>query len=243
MNSSKYLIVVVVILTSSLFTELSAKEKWWEKAIKAVTSSDVSEISNDEISNAFKEALQIGSETVVQQLGTAGGFNNDATIHIPLPNNLIKVKKLLTKVGMSGMVDDLELKLNMAAEAATPKAKELFISAISDMSFDDIQKIYNGPKDSATQYFKSKMSASLSTEMRPIVDESLNDVGAIQSFDNVMGKYKSLPYVPDVKSDLAEHVINKAMDGIFHYVAKEEAAIREDPLKQTTDLLKKVFSQ
>jgi hypothetical protein len=31
------------------------------------------------------------------------------------------------------------------------------------------------------------------------------------------------------------------MDGIFHYMAVEEAAIRKDPVKRTTDLLKKVF--
>ncbi|MDH3393507.1 MAG: DUF4197 domain-containing protein [Desulfobulbaceae bacterium] len=31
------------------------------------------------------------------------------------------------------------------------------------------------------------------------------------------------------------------MDGIFYYVAKEEAAIRENPVRQTTDLLKRVF--
>jgi hypothetical protein len=31
------------------------------------------------------------------------------------------------------------------------------------------------------------------------------------------------------------------MDGIFYYMAKEEAAIRTNPAKRTTDLLKRVF--
>ena len=31
------------------------------------------------------------------------------------------------------------------------------------------------------------------------------------------------------------------MDGIFHYLAKEEAAIRSNPAKRTTALLQKVF--
>jgi len=31
------------------------------------------------------------------------------------------------------------------------------------------------------------------------------------------------------------------VDGIFYYLAKEEAAIRENPAKRTTDLLKQVF--
>ena len=85
------------------------------------------------------------------------------------------------------------------------------------------------------------MSPALAENMRPVVEDSLSEVGAIQAYDNVMGAYSSLPFVPDVKADLTDYVIEKGMDGIFHYVAKEEAAIRRDPAKRTTDLLKRVF--
>ncbi|MBA3003435.1 MAG: DUF4197 domain-containing protein [Desulfurivibrio sp.] len=197
--------------------------------------------SNSEIGGAFKDALSIGAKNVVSQLGAKDGFNGDPSIHIPLPGELNTVKTMLSKIGMSQSVDDLELKLNRAAEAATPKAKALFLQAIKDMSFDDIKKIYEGPEDSATQYFKSKMTPSLKKEMQPIVEKSLSQVGAIQSYDAVMGQYKALPIVPDVQADLAEHVLQKGLDGIFYYIAKEEAAIRKDPAKQTTALLKKVF--
>lgn len=66
-------------------------------------------------------------------------------------------------------------------------------------------------------------------------------VGAIQACDNVIDKYQTLPFVPDIKANLTDHVVRKGMDGIFYYIAKEEAAIRKNPVKQTTDLLKKVF--
>jgi hypothetical protein len=85
------------------------------------------------------------------------------------------------------------------------------------------------------------VSQSLLSKMRPIVDESLSEVGAIQVFNRVVGRYEDLPLVPDVSADLTDHVVEKGMDGIFFYIAKEEAAIRENPAKQTTDLLKKVF--
>jgi hypothetical protein len=44
-----------------------------------------------------------------------------------------------------------------------------------------------------------------------------------------------------VDPDLASFVTQKAMDGIFYYVAQEEKKIRKDPAAQVTDLLKKVF--
>ena len=56
-----------------------------------------------------------------------------------------------------------------------------------------------------------------------------------------MGKYKSIPFMPDVKEDLNGYVVEKGMDGIFYYLAQEEAAIRSQPLKQTTTLLKRLF--
>ncbi len=196
-----------------------------------------------QITDAFKQALSMASQGVVDQVGTADGFNTDAAIHIPLPGPLQKVKSMLATVGLSSMADDLELKLNRAAEAAAPKAKQLFLTAIEEMTFEDVKTIYEGPEDSATQYFKGKMSAPLGEEMRPIVDTTLAEVGAVNAYEQVMGKYKDIPFVPDVKADLTQHVLDKGLAGIFYYMAREEAAIRENPVKQTTDLLKSVFGR
>lgn len=206
-------------------------------------SGSTSSLTNTEIGNGLKEALRVGTDRLVGQLGSANGFNNDPAVHIPLPDSLKKVQSALKRFGMSGMADDLELRLNRAAEAATPKAKKLFFDSITSMTLDDVQKIYKGPKDSATQFFRGKMTAPLKGEFRPIVNSSLADVGAINSYDKMMGQYKSLPFVPDVKADLVNHVLDKAIAGIFLYLGREEAAIRENPAKQTTALLKKVFGK
>ena len=198
-------------------------------------------LTDSEIVSGLKEALRVGTENVVSRLGRLDGFNADPAIHIPLPESLNKVKSALSAIGLSSMLDDLELKLNRAAEAATPPAKKLFWEAIAEMTLADVQGIYNGPDDSATRYFQNKMSGLLAAEMRPIVDDALDQVGAIRSYDAVMGQYESLPFVPNVKADLNTYVVDKGMEGIFHYIAKEEAAIRNDPMKRTTDILQKVF--
>lgn len=198
-------------------------------------------LSNDEIADGLREALRVGTERVVDQVGTTDGFNLDPDIRIPLPGPLQDAQRLLNTVGMSDMADDLELRLNRAAEAAAPEAQELFVDAISEMSLEDAQRIYDGPDDAATRYFQEKMSPALAERMAPIVDEALAEVGAIQSFDAMMSQYQSLPLAPDVKADLTDYTVEQAMDGIFHYVAKEEAAIRQNPAARTTELLQKVF--
>lgn len=199
-------------------------------------------LSDSDIAAGLKEALRVGSERVVAQLGRADGFNADPKIHIPLPESLKTVQQALGRVGLGGSLDDLELRLNRAAEAAMPKARAIFTDAIAAMTWDDVRAIYNGPDDAATQYLRAKMSDPLKRAMRPVVDGTLDEVGAIRSYDTVMAQYKALPFVPDVRADLTEHVLGRGLDGLFLYIASEEAAIRRDPAKRTTELLRKVFT-
>jgi hypothetical protein len=165
-------------------------------------------LSNAEIADGLREALRVGTERVVGQVGAP---------------------------------DDLELRLNRAAEAAAPEAKALFWQAIGEMTLEDVEGIYKGPDDSATRYFQGKMTPPLAERMVPVVNDSLAEVGAIRSYDEMMGQYEAVPFVPDVKANLTEYVVEKAMDGLFHYVAQEEAAIRNNPAKRTTELLQRVF--
>lgn len=202
----------------------------------------VSDLSALEMSNGLKQALSVGTEQVVRQLGRNDGFNTDPQVRIPLPSSLQKVDRVLDRVGMNGLTQDLELRLNRAAEAATPKAKALFLDAISQMTFDDAREILTGPNDAATQFLRRTMGPGLAREMAPIVGHALADAGAIQAYDAALGQYARVPFVPDVKADLQGYVVDRALDGIFIYVAAEERAIRENPAKRTTALLKKVFS-
>lgn len=221
----------------------SGSAQWLDKLKDALGGDDEKQqsLSNDDIGRGLKEALRVGTENVVGNLGQTDGFNLDPQIHIPLPRQFEQVKNVLGKVGMDSLLTDLELRLNRAAEIATPKAKGLFFGAINDMTLDDVMSIYNGPDDAATQYFKSKMSGPLAIEMKPVVDASLADAGAVKSYDAVMERYNAVPFVRKVDADLSDYVVQKGMDGIFYYLAMEEAAIREDPAKRTTDLLRRVF--
>lgn len=200
-----------------------------------------SALTDSDIAAGLREALIVGTGNVVVRLGKENGFNGDPRVHIPLPEDLMKVRKLLKKVKQEKIADELELRLNRAAEIATPKARRHFMNAIRGMTLDDARRIWKGPEDSATAYFRGKMTSPLKKDISPIISKSLADAGAIKSYEKMMGRYRKLPFVPDVRADLTEYVTEKGLEGIFHYLAKEEAAIRKDPFKRTTELLKRVF--
>jgi hypothetical protein len=198
-------------------------------------------LTDGEIGAGLKEALKVGTERVVRQVGALDGYYADPAIHIPLPGELDKVHDVLTSIGLNRLTADLELKLNRAAERAAPEAKAVFWRAITEMTLHDVRAIWQGPDDAATRYFRAKMTGPLTERFTPIVLDSMNEVGAIRAYDRMMAKYRAVPFVPDVKADLTRYTVGKSLDGLFHYVGKEEAAIRHDPAKRTTQLLQRVF--
>ena len=212
-----------------------------QDVLKQAPGGGVAALSDGEIGDGLLEALRVGTARVTDTLGAVDGFNGDQEVHIPLPETLQTVQKALSRIGLSGVADDLELRMNRAAEAAVPEAKEMFWQTISEMSLEDVRGILNGPNDSATKFFQGKMIGPLTERFSPIVENQLAQAGAVQAFDGMIGQYKAIPFVPDVKANLTEHVVSKALDGVFLLLAREEAAIRENPVKRTTDILKKVF--
>lgn len=200
-------------------------------------------LSQGEIGSGLKDALKVASKRVVGRVGKVDGYNGDPSIRIPLPGPVEKIRQPLAAIHASGMLDDLQLKMNRAAEQAAPKALDIFVDAASKMTIDDAHAILTGPQDAATQYFKRTTSASLTTSFRPIVDKTLSGVGAVSTFKSVQSQAAGIPFAgQEVEHfNLTDFTVGKALDGLFHYLGVEEAAIRTNPAARTTDLLKKVF--
>ncbi len=203
---------------------------------------DLNGLTTEEITAGLKQALNNGTNTVVSRLGKTGGFSADPAIKIRLPRALLEVKNVADKFGLGSHFLDLEKRLNRAAEKASPLAKNLFVNAIKDMSLADARGILQGPDNAATQYFQEKTSAKLKNKMQPIVADSLAQVGAVRSFNSLLDAYHKIPGVPGINANLSQHVVAGSVKGIFHYVAEEEKAIRKDPVKRTSELLKRVFA-
>ncbi|WP_420549464.1 DUF4197 domain-containing protein [Curvivirga sp.] len=248
-------ILTALPLLTAFSTPKAEASSWLDKLQNVITETGVTEsensggsgvaglLSNEEVIEGLKEALNVGVQTVVGQLGAADGFNGDPKIHIPLPKELTAVQSTLSQFGLSSMADDIELRLNRGAEAAMPKARDLVLKAIQDMSFEDAKAIYEGPQDAATSYFRKVSTSDLKQTISPVIDQSLQDVGAIQAYDQLVGEYDSIPFMPDLKADLTDHATDLALEGLFHYLALEEAAIRENPAQYGKDILLKLFGQ
>ena len=195
------------------------------------------------IGAALKQALQVGSENAVKLTGRTDGYFANQAIKILMPERLRTVERGLRTVGYGPEVDGLVLSMNRAAERAAPSAKQIFVDAIGQMTIDDAQRILAGSPTAATDYFKSKTSASLTLAFRPVVDQAMNEVGTMRQYNQLLGQAKAIPFLKTDDYDLGRYVVGKALDGLFHVVGEEERKIRSDPAARVTSLLKEVFGK
>lgn len=233
----------VLLLVAGL-VELSQAQTFLKNLKKQVTgsSNSGSSLSSDEIISGLKQALTLGAQKSADKLSAVDGFFKDAAVKVLLPPQAQNVEKTLRGLGLGKLVDDAILSMNRAAEDASKSAAPIFVNAVKQMTVQDGLGILRGADTAATGYLRKTTSPELTAAFHPVIDSSLQKTGATKYWKTLFDTYNKLPTTFNkVDPDLASFVTQKAMNGIFYYVAQEEMKIRKDPAAQVTDLLKKVF--
>ena len=189
----------------------------------------------------LKEALEIGTRNAVNVLSVKNGFYGNPEVKIVLPEELEKIDSTLRKIGLGKKMDEFEETMNHAAEDASKRAKDIFVDAITSMSFADAWEILNGSDDAATRYLETNYRGVLYGEFFPVVKRTMDNVGLTQIYKYILNKYNSIPLVEKKKYNLDVYITNKALDALFLMIEREEKEIRIDPAARVTDLLKRVF--
>lgn len=202
---------------------------------------DISSLTKSEASGGLKEALMQGAKTAVNNLGVKDGFYGNKDVKIPLPKNLKKASKMMRMFGMGKQADALELKMNRAAEAAVPEAKALLVNSVKNMSVTDAKQILTGGETAGTDYFKRTTSNKMRARFLPIVHRATENVELAQQYNKFAKMGSQYGLIKGDQASLEEYVTQKTLDGVYLMIAKEEAAIRKDPVGQSSKLLKKVF--
>jgi hypothetical protein len=198
-------------------------------------------LTTAEIDAGLREALVVATTNVASQLGRENGYFGDQRIRIPLPKTYREVQRNLAVVGASGPLDDVELRLNRAAEAAVPEARALILGAVRNMTIEDALGILRGGDTAATDFLRARTETQLAAAFTPHVRTALSQSGAFRSMESYLSGIGLGGTTSSVQADLTSHAVGLGLDGIFLYVAEEEKKIRENPLARTTDLLRKVF--
>ncbi|MFC6223830.1 DUF4197 domain-containing protein [Hymenobacter artigasi] len=211
----------------------------------APVAAPVAPLTEAQASAGVKEALNKGIVKAVQFASEPDGFNLNDDIHIPVPPDLEIVKSTVGRLpGMSLVFTQLETQLNRAAEAAAPKAKDIFLNALANISITDaLTLVTSSSTDAATQFLRKSTQQQLIMAFHPDIETAIDQVGAGRAYATVTDKYNKIPLMTPVNLSLADYTTQKAVDGLFILLANEEAKIRKNPAARTSDILKSVFGR
>ena len=198
-------------------------------------------LSESTIVAGLREALTVGTERAVDVTSRRDGFYGNPRIRIPLPESFERTASGMRSVGLGGLVDELEISMNRAAERAAAEATPVFVQAVREMTIQDARGILSGSERAATDYFQGRTRASLRQRFQPIVEAGMQQVGLASLYANLVAQIARYPLLPQPRLNLSEHVTESALDGLFDVLAQEETRIRQDPVARTTELLRQVF--
>ena len=199
-------------------------------------------ISELDIANGLRQALDLGIDKQVSKLTQTDGFYKNELVKILLPEELQKVDKALRDIGLSSLADEGLKVLNRAAEDAVSEATPIFVNAVKGITFTDAKNILLGNDKAATEYLKSRTQTELYNKFNPVIKNSFAKVGADQIWENLINKYNNIPFTNNVNPDLTDYVTTEALKGVYTMIAVEEGEIRNKVSSRATDLLKKVFA-
>jgi hypothetical protein len=236
--------LVLTVVTLSMVVFGFAQGGIMGKVKSAVSSAKGgSPLSTDEIVKGLKEALSVGTNNSTGKLSAADGFFKDLAVKVLMPPEAQKVESTLRSAGAGQLVDDAILSMNRAAEDASKSAAPIFLNAITNMSVNDALGILKGTDTAATAYLRKNTVAQLTAAFKPVIEASLQKTGATRYWAAVFDRYNKMPLVKKVNTDLPSYATDRALYGIFFYVAQEEAKIRNNPAARVSDILKKVFAK
>ena len=199
-------------------------------------------LSEDDIANGLKQALDKGIDEQVTKLTQTDGFYKNELVKIALPAELQQVEKSLRSIGLGNLADEGILALNRAAENAVKEATPIFVGAVREMTFTDAKNILLGNQNAATEYLENKTNTALYNKFNPVIKNSFAKVGADQIWESIISRYNKIPLTENVNPDLTDYVTSEALDGVYTMIAVEEKEIRTNINSRTTALLERVFA-
>lgn len=210
-------------------------------AAGSVRAAGLASLSDADAAGGLKAALELGAQAAVKGLGRPDGFLSDARVRIPLPSPLKEGAKLLSQLGMKRQLEELEVAMNRAAEAAVPLAGQLLADAVRSMTVEDARRILTGGDTSVTQFFADKTRQPLTEAFLPTVKEQTARVGVAEKYDRVAKKAAGMGLVRQEDASIDHYVTRKALDGLYYMIGEEEKKIRRNPLGAGHALVGKVF--
>lgn len=210
-------------------------------AASAAGTANAPAISEHDAGSALRQALNDGAAAAVAMLSAENGYFGNPQVRIPLPPALQRIESALRFAGLKRQTDELVLAMNRAAESAIGEAKPLLLDAVRRLSVQDAQQIIAGGDTAATAYFRRTTEAQLTQRLLPIVRKMTARAGLAEQYNNIAKQGVQIGLLKSDQGNIDTYVTAKALDGLYATVAEQEKALRQNPARAASAIVRKVF--
>ena len=203
----------------------------------ATVQSLLSEPTTWETVSALKEVLNSSAFRAIEKLAK---INQDG-VESALPEEIKPVLATLRTLGLGSEIDKVTQSIGNASEIALEESKGIVADAVKELTFEDAAAVVMGGPEAATVVMKNAMYGSVKKRYSDRLNQELDktDVNKYwpmaQSAYNIFAKEK-------VEGSLSDFLAERAVDGLFIAIGKEEAIIRENPNELGSAVVTKVFN-
>jgi hypothetical protein len=191
---------------------------------------------------AVRDLLAQAADAAVNRLGRPDGYWLNARARIALPEDLAQLDRQLRRFGMDKLLDEFELGLNRAAEAAMPGVKPVLLDAIRDLPVENAASIVRGDAHAASRYFRAHSRDELAVRVQPLMSRATARIGVTAQYKRLHRKAASQLRTADLsKLDVDVYLTREALEGVYRVMAEEERQLRQDRDSRSSELLKRVF--
>lgn len=182
----------------------------------------------------FTRRFGDGIDHVVGALQQTGGFLDNPLVRILLPPPMGLVLGIVRDVREDPDAALLELLMNRAAESAIPGAGPILKSALTTLTVGEMDAVFAGGRDAATALLEQRTRTALQDALTPVIAETLASSGAGQVYERMLELYEIKRAVETgvvmetPEPDLAAYVTERAVDGVFERLAREEQRVRDE---------------
>jgi hypothetical protein len=222
MRKSK--ILILALSFSFILSSCSALGNLGLKPSMLETISAVKDLMN---SSVFKALLKL------QNLNANG-------VESVLPKEIQPVLATLKTLGLGNEVDKVSKSIGDASSIVLKESSSLFADAIKEVDLGDAVAIVLGGEDAATQVLKNALKVAVKKRYSAALNTQLNKTDANKYWPMASNAY-NLFSKNKIDTNLSDMLAEKAVDGVFLAMGKEEAQLRKDPVSIGSAVASKVW--
>jgi len=175
----------------------------------------------------IKRFLLNGIEKGVNIYSNKDAFLQNNMVDKALPKQLREINALLEKVAPS-LVAKERAYIADAAVYTVNISKPILINAVNSLNAQDVTRIIQGEKGTATQILKEKTAQQLVLAITPKVDEQLNQYGIVKSINtalaggNLLGSLLGGNKTTVSAGSLSQLASEQLVNGMFNIIENYE---------------------